>query len=313
MHNKVSQAASGYIGEKYAEPLTDLFNEKFFPKIDKVMEWMYSGDKNVPWQEREYLFNDEPLLRLRTYFPKDMSMLAGPGAFILDFHKNVDWNSPNYGNYTTLPDSYQWQHRVGYIWWYDWFFGLGGATGVKKYEFIKEKGTPEQTYYIVWCWKADYWNLGAGAEIGIYYTKEEDQAKKGFYEIDKENLHVRVLMNVTCDGEPITTDFEQTNWWITSFTPEKQYILDADSIKVDLKVAFVENEKHSNLIKCFYDTFYPLTENGSLPKTEFDWAPIERKTLHIGGYCDLHPTQCTCFNAPCCEYSDDGYQFYIKY
>ncbi|MBE6819655.1 MAG: RHS repeat-associated core domain-containing protein [Ruminococcaceae bacterium] len=314
MHNKVSQAASGYIGEKYAAPLTDFYNEHLLPAIDYMMEGIYSlYPIDISWQDRKYFYNDNPSWRIRTYFPKDMSILAGPGAFILDFHKNVDWNSPNYGNYTTLPDSYQWQHRVGYIWWYDWFFGFGGATGVKRYEFIKEKGTPEQTYYIVWCWKADYWNLGAGAEIGIYYTKEEDQAAKGFYEIDKENLHVRVLMNVTYDDEPITTDFEQTNWWITSFTPEKQYILDADLIKVDLKVAFVENENHSNLMKYFYEEGEIQKARGFWPDEELEWAPIEKKTLHIGGYCDLHPTQCTCFNPPCYKYSDDGYQFYIRY
>ncbi len=314
MHNKVSQAASGYIGEKYAAPLTDFYNEHLLPAIDYMMEGIYSlYPIDIPWQDRKYFYNDNPSWRIRTYFPKDMSMLAGPGAFILDFHKNVDWNSPNYGNYTTLPDSYQWQHRVGYIWWYDWFFGFGGATGVKRYEFIKEKGTPEQTYYIVWCWKADYWNLGAGAEIGIYYTKEENQAKKGFYEIDKENLHVRVLMNVTYDDEPITTDFEQTNWWITSFTPEKQYILDANLIEVKLKVAFVENENHSNLMKYFYDEGELQKSIGNWPDEELEWAPTEKKLLHIGGYCDLHPTQCTCSNPPCYKYSDDGYQFYIRY
>jgi len=313
IHNKISQAASGYIGKKYAAPLTDLFNEKILPRIDKFMEWMYSGDKNVPWQDREYWFHDQPLLRIRTYAIKDMSFLAGPGAFILDFHKNVDENSPNYGNYTTLPDSYQWQHRVGYNWWYDWFFSLGGATGVKRYEFIKEKGTPEQVYYIVWCWKADYWNLGAGAEIGIYYTTDEKQAKKGYYEIDKDNLHVRTLMNVTYNGKPITTDFEQTNWWITSFTPQKQYILDADAIKVNLKVAFVEHKDHSNLMKYFYEEGEIQKGRGFWPDEELEWAPTEKKFLHIGGYCDLHPTQCTCFNPPCYKYSDDGYQFYIRY
>lgn len=98
--------------------------------------------------------------------------LTALGAWFLDFHKDNNPKSANYGNYRTLPDSYQWQKAVGYTWFYDWFFNLGGPIKRKMYQFEVERGgllITHVTQYVVWCWKADYWNLGAGAEIGIYY------------------------------------------------------------------------------------------------------------------------------------------------
>ena len=39
-----------------------------------------------------------------------------------------------------------------------------------------------------WIWKGDYWNLGAGAEIGIYYQDDLVQASKGYYKISEDDL-----------------------------------------------------------------------------------------------------------------------------
>ncbi len=78
----------------------------------------------------------------------------------------------------------------------------------------------------VWCWKGDYWNLGPGAEIGIYVQEDEQRAKRGFYDIDKDNLKVKTHMKVDYDGK--VGLIKQTNWWITMFMPWKGQRIDLD-------------------------------------------------------------------------------------
>jgi len=311
--NEVSQYISGRIGEEIMEPGSEiLFTNWLKPYISSAMDSLYSNIFwDTLWKDRLYPFRNVPLLQLRTHSIDDLSVFAGIGAMVLDFHENVDWNSPNYGNYTTLNGSFQWQKLVGYNWWYDWFFSLGGPNEAVKFPFVSN-----DIIYVVWCWKADYWNLGAGAEIGIYYQPNHNLASDGYFEIDENNLHLRVLMNVDYyangkENEPdhLTTDFEQTNWWVTSFTPRIQSA-DISLLEVNLKVAFVDNEIHPNLMKPFYER--GLVEQLYNDWEEIDWAPTERKLLHLVS-CGQHPTQCTCTNPPCYKYSDDGYQFYIRY
>ncbi len=274
------------------------------------------------WEELADSYNGD--WHLRDLFPKYlMKYLAGIGAWALDFHKNTDIYDLNYGNYTTLPGSTQWQSRVGYNWYYDWFFSVGGPTKVLRYPFIGENNI----HYIIWCWKADYWNLGAGAEIGIYYADAENAAR-GFYEIDtgtkQENsetketeyvggLKVSVRMNVEYKGTPITVDFEQTNWWVTSFTPRVQHP-DLNDLVVDLDVAFVENSDHDGLLKAFYNEVNVQRQNNvtKWKSPNLQWKETERNT-NVSSYCGLHPAACTCGDASCTIFSDEGYQFHINY
>ena len=246
-------------------------------------------------------------------FSMDLRIFAGIGAWALDFHRNWDWNDPNFGNFTTLPGTYQWQKTVGYNWWYDWFFNAGGPIKKLRFPFIVDENTNDETHYIIWCWKADYWNMGAGAEIGIYYQTDPDKAAKGYYNIDTDNLLVDVLMNVYYypDGvgnpsqvQQITTNFTQTNWWITSFTPHIQKV-QMDQLVVNLKVNFAGKENHIGLMAPFYDEFFGKERDG------LSWGA----TVNIPGrilYCGHHPTLCSCGTIePCQKYTD--YEFYIDY
>ena len=45
----------------------------------------------------------------------------------------------------------------------------------------------------MWIWKGDYWNLGAGAEIGIYHTDSEIYHNNAFYDVDT-NLTLDVVV-----------------------------------------------------------------------------------------------------------------------
>jgi len=111
-------------------------------------------------------------------------------------------------------------------------------------------------YYCVWAWKGEYWNLGTGAEIGIYYTDDPNQANNGYYDIDPDNLQLHVMMNVEYNHIPITEEFEQTNWWVTSFTPLKQ-MPKQDLIDVDILFSFASISPHTGL----NSQFLPLVLN----------------------------------------------------
>lgn len=258
--NRISVGISELKGENIMTPIADLFMSSVAPITMIVMELIYS---RIPggndWESINYPFSQSNIdgfyfLQLRQYFPKNMSILAPIGASYLDFHLNIDCCSPNFGNYTTIRGSYQWQKDVGYCWWYDWFFNLGGQIGKVRMPF--ENGP---RYYIVWCWKGDYWNLGAGAEIGIYYTNYIFLANAGYYDIDPANLQLHVCMNVDYEKSPgqiqhLTSNFEQTNWWVTSFTPSIQSP-NVDNLHVNITFSFFENNIHNGLLSSFRNRY----------------------------------------------------------
>ena len=80
---------------------------------------------------------------------------AAIGAFFLQMYKD------NEGVYHASFDC--WQQLFGYNNLYDFFFDLGTSCEPAKFPF-----TYNGKEYIIWMWKGDYINLGAGAELGIY-------------------------------------------------------------------------------------------------------------------------------------------------
>ena len=126
-------------------------------------------------------------------------------------------------------------------------------------------------------------------------------------------------MNVYYLSNHITTDFVQDNWWITSFTPQRQKIDSANDITVNMKVSFIDNSyitsHYPGITESFFDQ---LRYTNSSTNPNVWWIPnnlIACDTEDIPGrsqYCHLHPTQCTCNNPPCRRYKD-GYMFEINY
>ena len=181
------------------------------------------------WKDRVYE-TDKGLQYI--LWPYTMSMGARLGAFFLEFFPD-DSMIPNY---STREGQYQWQHNMGYNWYYDAFFSLGGPIKKLVYEFTHTNPTNETIHYAVWCWKGDYWNLGPGAEIGIYYQKDQERAARGFYDIDKNNLKVKTHMKVDYNG--YGDNIKQTNWWITMFMPWKGQRINLDDLQVWQAVSF---------------------------------------------------------------------------
>lgn len=255
---------------------------------------------------------------LRHFIPINMEFLAPWAEYYLGFEPHT---YGRYENYVSNGENPMWQSEVGYISMYDFFFSLGGPIFKDKYEF-----STSDNDYVIWIWKGDYWNLGAGAEIGIYTATESDDSQDNeknevFYQIDKNNtLHVEMTVKYRYLGlfEDTLNVLKDDNWWVCSFTPKIQ-MPQIRWLSVALKVRF----NNDYLMKPFYDEWKELENTSPL---DDDWDEVEmaptpyksRATNHTTHKCSsVHPTKCsctyTCCSNPCRYYSDNGYQFYINY
>ena len=169
--------------------------------------------------------------------PVDMSFGAPWAGYFLGFEQDESQN-----NYTSVEKKHMWQSLVGYTPIYDFFFSLGGPIRRFLYEFEVTNDGPlpdifQTDYYVVWIWKGDYWNLGAGAEIGIYHTDCYLYHKSKFYDVVTD-LTLDVDMTIIYQDRELT-HLVQTNWWVCSFTPEEQ-LINIDDLRVSLKVKFTD-------------------------------------------------------------------------
>ena len=239
---------------------------------------------------------------IRHLTPWSMEFLAGYAEYFLGFEQNGN-------NYITNPSKFMWQSMVGYNWFYDYFFSLGGPIDRVIIPFeAKLKDSNKTAYYAVWCWKADYWNLGAGAEIGIYWQPIKALAERGFYRVDQTNLLIQVNMQVTYDhSKDILTDstdleiltgsgtndisLKQTSWWITTFSPRIQFAK-VDAINVCQAVKFVESGIHDNLFESLY-SYYNNSDNSK--PDQLSWSASGSQWDYLNND------------------SDCPYEFYIQY
>ena len=105
-----------------------------------------------------------------------------------------------------------WKQYFGYTDLYDVVFDAATSMRSAKFEF--DVNNDYISEYIIWVWKGDYLNLGAGAELGIYKRWSYNDV---IWIVDKT-----LAMNMT-----LQLDYKQTNiinwqptakqWWITGF------------------------------------------------------------------------------------------------
>ena len=126
---------------------------------------------------------------------------AAVGAFFLDMYRD------DKGIYHASFDC--WQQYFGYNDMYDFFFDLGTNCKPAKFSF-----TYNGQEYVIWAWKGDYINLGAGAELGIYTGGEPH------WHVDK-SLAMSMYVEVKYNGSTIIS-FSDYTWWITGFNPNYQ-------------------------------------------------------------------------------------------
>ena len=136
-----------------------------------------------------------------------------------------------------------WQRLWGYNDLYDCAFDSFTSMNRGKFKF----GSGDDTFTL-WMWKGDYFNFGAGSEIGIYkgnnwhvncYTKS----------------HLKMYMNLTQKDGTLVSDwdaYDQYQWWITSFNPAKEF---QDIIAEDLiMVGMVDFDEERIMWKQFVHT-----------------------------------------------------------
>ena len=123
---------------------------------------------------------------------------AAIGAVFLDMKKVDGIYHANFNG---------WQQYFGYNDFYDFMFDLATSMKSKKFPFSYAAKS-----YMLWAWKGDYINLGAGAELGIYYGGNPH------WLVDKK-LAMDMTLKLKYGGKEII-DWSERTWWITGFNPK---------------------------------------------------------------------------------------------
>ena len=179
-------------------------------------------------------------------------------AKVLDMYKD------SYGDYHADFDC--WQEIAGYNDLYDFVFDLGSEMLPSKNEFYDENNDGVFDY-ILYGWKGDYWNLGAGGELAIYRRF----GKSEIWHVDKKlaiymKLKVEYRKNANQNWITIINwdpkDYfandtsKQKQWWITGFDP--QYVNKVESknqLRVTYEVKFVTKGYSSSFDNKLRDAF----------------------------------------------------------
>lgn len=161
--------------------------------------------------------------------------LADLGATVLNMYKDEK------GIYHANFDC--WQAAFGYTDIYDSFFDAGTSMRNAKFEIdIDDDGRDD---YILWAWKGDYLNLGAGAELGIYTRWEYNDS---IWTVDK-NMAMKMSMKLDRSGTNII-DWRPTQkqWWITGFN-HNEWNASRDSLSATYEIEFDNRMLYNSLAR----------------------------------------------------------------
>jgi hypothetical protein len=172
------------------------------------------------------------------------------GSKFLDFRYDI--------NHIALhADTTQWQSIGGYNDFYDWVFDTATSMDKLKLSF-KSNGIN----YVVWSWKGNYLNLGAGSEVGFYTQNDVLEAINEFtgleqWMVEQEfpmtlNLYKKVGTSGYTNYYNWVPDMEQ--WWITGFVPNiYDYSITADQLLQIASVDFSKQPKFLSELKSKYE------------------------------------------------------------
>lgn len=146
------------------------------------------------------------------------------------------------GIYHIRQDWWQSWSFVGYNDLYDDAFRLGtqftGTSMAKdKFEFSASDGTR----YIIWVWKGDYVNLGAGAEAGIYKYGTSIGGMEHWLTATDENLKMELYLYDKKEHRHLYGYLPtEDTWWITGFDPSRQNV-QAEDLQATVTIDFSDN------------------------------------------------------------------------
>lgn len=158
---------------------------------------------------------------------------AAVGAFFLDMYK--DSKGVYHANFDC------WQAKFGYNDSYDFFFDIGTSMDKAKFQF--KSGGHE---YILWAWKGDYINLGAGAELGIYKRMTVAGYDTPQWAVDK-NLAMTMTLNLKDNKGNTIISYAPSDkqWWITGFNPAYKNV-NASSLTASYAVTFNDSTMYND-------------------------------------------------------------------
>ena len=194
----------------------------------------------------------------------NVSALFYAGGFVMDdngiYHARQEWSIQS------IP-------IAGYNDFYDTVFHY--ATDMRKAPF-------EFTYngkdYVLWAWRGDYLNLGAGAELGIYTRMVVDGKETDHWLVDQD-LAMPMTLTLYYKGEEIISydpkrddpkifdPLRQSTdkWWVTGFNPDYQDVAASD-LTAKYTVDFSDNKE---MFMEFYKTWNGV-EDADGNKWQFD-------------------------------------------
>lgn len=173
-------------------------------------EWLIGNPVNVLATQHPYI--------TKTLTGVDVLALFYAGGFVMDgngiYHARQEWSLQSF-------------KYSGYNDFYDKVFHYATDMDKAKYQFSDENGNE----YILWAWKGDYLNLGAGAEMGIYTRMGDTE-----HWLVDQSLAMPMTLNLDYNGKRIITyDPKKVDpkifdplrkstdkWWVTGFNPDYQ-------------------------------------------------------------------------------------------
>jgi len=137
-----------------------------------------------------------------------------------------------------------WQKYFGYNKFYDYMFDLGTSMEYNNEGMFNYNGEN----YILWAWKGDYINLGAGAELGIY---KGGNGKDSHWEAAPEDaMPMTLTLTHKTKGTIVNnwTNNGENSWWITAFNPKYQNV-DATDLTATYTVKFTNSGMYQEFEK----------------------------------------------------------------
>lgn len=224
-----------------------------------------------------------PFIRLGTtilYLNGYGSFAAWVGAQVLNMSQEYKVTKYNNGTEVSVPTGIYhanfncWQKNVGYDDFYDEVFDNGtqiaGRKRMQRHKYEIDIDGDSESDYIFWAWKGDYYNLGAGCEIGIY--KKVNTSNFGLRWTIDTSKAFSCDLNLKYNGKEIINWNNNGNkhWWFTGFNSNFQYpiLLNINNLKATFSVTF--NCFNSQSLNNMYNNFL---ENWNLYKYDLnkDW------------------------------------------
>lgn len=139
------------------------------------------------------------------------------------------------------------QRAFGYNEFYDYVFG--SATDISKplkFQFSSKKSYrfSLKKNYVIWAWKADYLNLGAGCEMGLYSMYGTTK----HYAFTPDCIYSCLKMEYK--GVSHTWTPKENTWWITTFDASHQNVKASDiGFKCDADLSVLDKKVKKACVK----------------------------------------------------------------